>query len=98
MESASQYGPDLLVLEALAGQRGGFFLDSGASNGVRFSNTLLLEESFGWRGICVEPNELFFRELTKNGKCYCLNCCLYDHDASVVVVEEAYVLVGVLDE
>jgi FkbM family methyltransferase len=98
MDSASQYGQDLFVLEALAGQRGGFFLDSGASNGVRFSNTLLLEKSFGWRGICVEPNESFFRELTKNRKCYCLNCCLYDRDGTVEFVEEASVLGGVLDE
>jgi hypothetical protein len=65
---------------------------------VRFSNTLLLEESFGWRGICVEPNDVFFRKLTKNRRCYCLNCCLYDTDGAVEFLEEAYVLGGVLHE
>jgi hypothetical protein len=65
MVSPSQYGQDLFVVEALGGQRDGFFLDSGASNGVHFNNTLLLEESFGWRGICIEPNDSFFSELKK---------------------------------
>ena len=36
-------GQDRFVLEALNGLRDGFFLDSGAANGVRGSNTLLLE-------------------------------------------------------
>jgi hypothetical protein len=98
MDSPSQYGQDLFVLEALAGQRGGFFLDSGASNGVRFSNTLLLEQSFGWRGICIEPNDLFFVELIRNRKCHCLNCCIYDRDGAVEFVEDAAVLGGVLAE
>jgi hypothetical protein len=98
MVSPSQYGQDLFVLQALGGKRGGFFLDSGASNGVGFSNTLLLEESFGWRGICVEPNESFFRELTKNRRCRCVNYCLYDRDGAVDFLEDAFVLGGVLDD
>jgi hypothetical protein len=68
MDSPSQYGQDLFVLEALGGRRGGYFLDFGASNGVRFSNTLLLEQSFGWRGICIEPNDSFFSELKKKSQ------------------------------
>jgi hypothetical protein len=48
----SQFGQDLYVLEQLGGQTGGFFLDSGASNGVRASNTFLLESAFGCAGIC----------------------------------------------
>lgn len=33
----------------------GFFLDLGAYKGEQCSNTALLERSFGWGGICVEP-------------------------------------------
>ena len=61
----SYQGQDLFVVEALAGLRGGFFLDSGASDGVSGSNTLLLESAFGWRGICVEPNDQLFTRLAK---------------------------------
>jgi len=59
----SQFGQDRLILELLGGLRGGFFLDSGASDGVRSSNTYLLETAFDWDGICVEPNDAFFAAL-----------------------------------
>jgi FkbM family methyltransferase len=96
--TASQYGQDLFVLRTLAGQRGGFFLDSGASNGVHFSNTLLLERDFGWRGICVEPNDAFFEELKTQRTGHCLNCCIYDHDGTVEFLEDASVLGGIISE
>jgi hypothetical protein len=31
-------------------------VEIGAADGVYLSNTLLLEEAYGWRGILVEPN------------------------------------------
>jgi FkbM family methyltransferase len=83
----SQYGQDLFALAMLGGLRGGFFLDSGASDGVTVSNTLLLERDYGWRGICVEPNESFFAQLRLNRSCLCVNCCLYDRDATVDFIE-----------
>mmetsp|Transcript_83117 Transcript_83117/g.144407 ORF Transcript_83117/g.144407 Transcript_83117/m.144407 type:complete len:420 (+) Transcript_83117:44-1303(+) len=36
----------------------GFFLDLGAYDGLKCSNTALIEKNFGWRGICVEPRPL----------------------------------------
>jgi FkbM family methyltransferase len=94
----SQYSQDLFVLDLLGGLRGGFFLDAGASDGVTVSNTLLLENAFGWSGICVEPNDAFFAELVKNRNCYCVHCCLYDRDGDVEFVEGAGTLGGILDE
>ena len=81
--SFSYQGQDLFVLEVLNEQRGGFFLDSGASNGVQGSNTKLLEASLGWTGICIEPNARMFAELVKNRTSICLNCCLYDTAGTV---------------
>jgi FkbM family methyltransferase len=86
----SQLGQDHLVLELLDGMRGGFFLDSGAADGVEASNTLLLEMEFGWTGICVEPNQAFFARLVENRRCQCLNCCLYDREGSVEFVEASF--------
>jgi FkbM family methyltransferase len=94
----SQLGQDFIVLELLNGMHGGFFLDSGASDGISASNTQLLEASFGWRGICVEPNTTFFNQLIKNRQCYCINCCLYDRDGPVEFVEKANSLGGILAE
>jgi len=94
---SSQLGQDYFVLEVLGGMRNGFFLDSGAADGVIASNTLLLESSFGWQGICIEPNESFFAELVRNRRCHCVNCCLYDREATVEFLE-ANTLGGILDE
>jgi len=98
LTSRSYQGQDLFVVEALGGLRGGFFLDSGASDGVSGSNTLLLESSFGWQGICVEPNDQLFARLVRERRCTCLNCCLYDREGEVAFFEAAGVFGGILDE
>lgn len=36
--------------------KNGFYIEAGANNGIRQSNTLFLEKSLGWSGILVEPN------------------------------------------
>jgi hypothetical protein len=51
----SQYGQDQFVAEYLKRKRKGYFLDSGAADGVLGSNTLLLEKVYDWSGICIEP-------------------------------------------
>jgi FkbM family methyltransferase len=43
----------------------GVFLDVGSLDGLRFSNTWLLEES-GWSGICVEAHPSYFNLLKSN--------------------------------
>jgi hypothetical protein len=59
----SQFGQDRWVLDALGGLRGGYFLDSGAGNGVDGSNTYELEVGYGWGGLCVEPHRPDFDKL-----------------------------------
>jgi hypothetical protein len=96
--SYSYQGQDVFVMEVLGGQIGGYFLDSGASNGRKGSNTWLLESQYGWRGVCVEPNAETFRELQVNRNCVCLDCCLYDRDGAVDFLEVAGVYGGIIDE
>ena len=51
----SQIGQDVWVMEqALPDLRGGFFVDAGAFDGIRYSNTLLLARERAWRGVCIE--------------------------------------------
>lgn len=45
---------------------GGFFVDVGAHDGITHSNSYALERSFGWRGICVEPNPDVYPTLVAN--------------------------------
>jgi hypothetical protein len=94
----SQFGQDRLVLQLLNGQRNGYFLDTGAADGVRSSNTQLLERDFGWRGLCVEPNNTFYRKLVRNRRCTCLNACLYDRETELPFLEAAGTLGGLVGE
>ena len=89
-------GQDQFVLAACGGQRDGFFIDSGASDGFQGSNTRMLETEYGWRGICVEPNDALFAQLVRNRSCFCLNCCLYDREGEVEFLEAAEVYGGIL--
>jgi len=64
---------DLLVLFLLEEKRDGYFVEFGACGGIEWSNTFLLENKYGWRGIVAEPARCWYRELTSN------RTCLVDH-------------------
>lgn len=98
MAGSSYQGQDRFVLDMLGGQVGGYFLDSGASNGRKGSNTWLLESQYGWQGVCVEPNAETFRQLRANRSCVCLDCCLYNREGSVDFLELAGVYGGIMEE
>jgi len=51
----------------------GFFVEVGASDGVKFSNTFFYEKSLNWSGLCVEPRKIGFEKLVTNRKCFCEN-------------------------
>jgi hypothetical protein len=93
----SQFGQDHLVLQLLHGKRDGFFLDTGAADGIRSSNTELLEREYGWRGLCVEPNTGFYEKLTRARRCTCLHACLYDRVADLPFLEAAGTLGGLIE-
>ncbi len=57
----SQYEEDDIIREFF-GDKPGRFLDLGAADGQKSSNTRALFER-GWKGVCVEPNPRLFAEL-----------------------------------
>lgn len=44
----------------------GTFVEAGANDGIRQSNSLMLERVLGWRGILIEPAPAAFTELCRN--------------------------------
>lgn len=82
--SVSQLGQDIWVLEKTNFKRDGFFVEFGATDGILLSNTYLLEQEFGWNGICAEPNPKFYKELEKNRKCQVSNACIGAKTGEVV--------------
>jgi len=74
MNFFSQYGQDLVALNFFKkkGIKNGYYVDVGASDGIRLSNTYLLAKQ-GWKGICVEAHPSYFELLKNNRKesiCY----------------------------
>lgn len=75
----SQYGQDKYLDEVIfRGKREGVFIEFGASDGIRFSNTYYFEKNLNWNGICIEPNPVLFPLLEKNRACICINGCITD--------------------
>lgn len=93
----SAHGQDAFVIRMLRGLRGGYFLDTGAFDGVTGSNTLMLEREYGWSGLCVEPNDREYARLVRNRRCATAHCCLYGHDGEAAFVE-AGMLGGIVDD
>ncbi|EPE94739.1 FkbM family methyltransferase [Rhizobium grahamii] len=64
--SRAQILQDLWVCFELYEMRGGYFVEFGSTNGLKNSNTWLLETKFGWSGILAEPNPIWHSELALN--------------------------------
>lgn len=65
-QSHSQIFQDLFVAWVLGGQRGGFFCEFGATDGLSLSNSVHLERDLGWSGICAEPARGWHEALARN--------------------------------
>ena len=77
MESCrSQIGQDLFVLCELQFKRNGYFVEFGATNGIDLSNSHILENKFGWRGIIAEPARVWHKALFKNRQCHIETKCI----------------------
>jgi len=63
-EHAAQLNQDIFALIVNRFQPG-YFLEIGANDGYCLSNTVYLEEQFGWNGLLVEANPRYIESLSK---------------------------------
>jgi hypothetical protein len=64
--SKSQLYQDLFVLFTLGDKFNGTFLEFGATDGVEYSNSFLLENNFNWKGVLAEPSPQWHKNLKIN--------------------------------
>ena len=58
-------------------KRGGFYVECGAFDGERSSNTLYLEQKEGWTGLLLEMDPYFYTQLiAKCRRSWSINACL----------------------
>lgn len=82
--SRSQIMQDLWVCFELAEKRDGFFVEFGSTNGLKNSNSWLLEKKFGWNGILAEPNPIWHSDLAANRSASIEHKCVSSRSAATV--------------
>jgi FkbM family methyltransferase len=55
----SEHQEEWIVRDFFKDRRGGVFVDVGANDYKRFSNTYYLDHELGWSGIAIEPQQQF---------------------------------------
>jgi FkbM family methyltransferase len=88
-------GLDKKLIAAIQPHKGGFFVELGANDGLRQSNTYKLQRSFGWTGLLIEPSPRQFVECIKNRSfgvtpaIKCAACVPFGYRDKFVEMEEA---------
>jgi FkbM family methyltransferase len=89
-------------LVTLLNYRNGIFVEVGANDGLRQSNTKRLEEYYGWTGILVEPSPAAFSQLWLNRpNSDCFQCALgsfAQHDTYVIGDFDGHLMASVNGE
>jgi FkbM family methyltransferase len=86
--SKAQLHQDLFVLSHLNFKRDGFFVEFGATDGIEYSNTFLLEKKFGWQGILAEPARVWHQSLKENRTATIDNRCVWSVSGEELMFEE----------
>ena len=87
--SKSQLGQDVLALCVNGLSDKGFFVEFGATDGLKLSNTFLLEKDFGWNGILCEPAKVWQADLNRNRSCSIDARCVSSHSDRLVDFAES---------
>lgn len=75
--SWSQYGQDRYIDNLFKNKKNGFFVEIGAYDGEKFSNTLFLEKERDWDGLLIEANPHTYAILRdRDRKCTSINACV----------------------
>ena len=87
----SQLQQDLVAyyVHALTSEEPGYFVEFGASDGVTYSNTFLLEEHFQWNGILAEPARKWKKQLQETRQCIIDVRCVWKDTGSLLKFNEA---------
>lgn len=62
----SQFGEDRALMGWFNGLCNGTYIEMGALDGVRFSNSFAFNKHLGWKGVLVEPFPFNYKKLAEN--------------------------------
>jgi FkbM family methyltransferase len=86
---------DLKLIRAINPSRGGYFIELGANDGIRQSNTYKLQRHYGWTGLLIEPNPARFQECVRNRaflkrpQVLCAACVPFGFGSDFIEIEDS---------
>lgn len=94
--SHGQLYQDVFALAANKFARNNIFIDIGASDGYKLSNSYLLQQKYGWTGLLVDPNPRYEATLKSRGAIYRATAIVGDSDVETVTLRDFGMLSVVL--
>lgn len=87
----SQLQQDLMAqyIATLTNSPDKFFVEFGASDGITYSNSYILESHFGWSGILAEPGKNWHEYISKNRTAILSKDCVWKETGDILPFAEA---------
>jgi FkbM family methyltransferase len=87
-DSKAQLLQDVFALRIVDFKPSGFFVEFGATDGIRLSNTHNLEMKFGWKGVLAEPARCWTAALRANRNCTIDTRCVWTATGETLLFSE----------
>lgn len=92
----SQHGQSLYMDNLLNKTKNGFFIEAGAFDGEKFSNSLYFEQQRNWNGLLIEPVPSQFQLLKeRNRHAYLINACIAKNKPYIARFRVLHVISGI---
>jgi len=94
----SQFGQDRVVIDLFNAKPNGYFVDLAANDAHALSNTYALEKYHNWTGLCIEPNDQYWKSHIYTRKCTIVGALIGDTLNQEVPVAFRGFIGGIVDE
>lgn len=84
----SQGFEDYKLYEKYLNYENGFFIELGAMDGVKFSNTKFFEDNLNWSGILIEPTNQFNDLIKNRPNCFNFNFAVSERNGRIDFIGE----------
>jgi hypothetical protein len=89
--SASQFEQDLFIFMnffkywPMQG-KSGFYVDSGANDAKKLSNSFFFDKCLGWKGLCIEPQAQYHDKIKSTRSCMLIPECISNFRGKVQMI------------
>lgn len=84
----SHQSQDILVQLLLNFKENGYFVEFGATDGIVWNNTFVLEKEYNWTGILAEPAKIWYNSLSANRSAKIDNRCVWEVSNQLIQFDE----------